>query len=117
MTELDKILQEFGKNLLAITIRTAKKEMREEQNHEIESIVKDCLKKNQVYQESGSGFLTVKKLAEKYNVSEKTIARKCKEFNVERKQVGKNKLVNELEFLKACEQPSAIPACFKKTTD
>lgn len=117
MTELDKILKNFGQQIITEAVKIVRKELRQEQTKDIEAIVKDCLKKDQVYQESGSGFLTVKKICEKYGVSKMTVYRKCTEFNVERKQAGKNKLVNEIEFLKACEQPSAYPAFFDKSTD
>jgi hypothetical protein len=52
----------------------------------------------------------VRYLKLKYNVSRKTVNNKCTQFELERKQVGRHNLVNELEFLKAHDKPAEKPS-------
>lgn len=114
MNKLEEILQKLAKQITEDAVKIAKQEIRETRVSDIELIVKECLKKEPIYQESGAGYLTIDKICEKYKVSKMTVHRKCIEFKVERKRVGKHNLINELEFLKACAQPSSRPIPFDK---
>ncbi len=113
---ISEILKELVESLSESVVETSKKPLREMYLGDVRSIVKEELKSDVVYQGAGSGFLTIEAICEKYGVSKVTVHNKCNDFNVERKRVGKKKLVHELQFLDACQQKSSKPAFLKKKT-
>lgn len=110
MKRIDEIIKDFVDRIVVET----KKELRNTYVQDVQQIVKEQLDKNQVYQGAGSGFLTIEAICEKYKVSRQMVSGKCAEFKVERKKVGKKNLVNEAQFLDACQNPSPKPAFLKK---
>lgn len=114
MSKLDDILKELAKEIKADIARDVRAEMREIIVSDVKAIVKEEINKDQVYQNSGNGLITVSALSEKYKISKVTIYKKCRIFNVERKQVGKQKLVNEAQFLAACQEPMSHLSFLKK---
>lgn len=90
---------------------------------DVTAIVKETLQKNVLYStiNAGGGWITIEDACKKYKVSRKTVTDKCKifqkgQFMIERKWVGKHNLLNEQQFLKACEQKSGkvVPKFLKK---
>ena len=111
---LHKILKAFAKELTVEVTKHVTEQLRESYVVDITAIVKDCLNNNEIYKGSGAGFLTIEAICLKYKVSRKTVNNKCTQFEVERKQVGRHNLVNEIEFLKAHDKPAEKPIFLKK---
>jgi hypothetical protein len=112
--ELNKILKALTKELAVEVTRTVTEQLRESYVSDVTAIVKDCLNSNTIYQNSGTGFLTIDAICLKYKVSRKTVNNKCTLFQVQRKQIGKHKLVNELQFVQAHDRPAEKPNFLKK---
>lgn len=110
---LHKILKALAKELTASVTEQVTQKLRETYVVDITAIVKECLNNNEIYKGSGAGFLTIEAICEKYKVSRKTVNNKCTQFAVERKQVGRHNLVNELQFLKAHDRPAEKPNFLK----
>lgn len=110
---LNKILKAFSKELAAEVTKMVTEQLRESYVADITAIVKDCLNNNELYKGSEVGFLTIEAICLKYKVSRKTVNNKCTQFAVERKQVGRHNLVNELQFLKAHDRPAEKPNFLK----
>lgn len=111
---ISEIIKELVTSLSEEVKSELKKELRDSYVQDVKQIVKEELKNDVVYQGAGSGFLTIEAICDKYKVSRQTVHNKCSQFHVERKQVGKHKLVNEAQFLVACEQPAPKLSFIKK---
>lgn len=114
MSKLDDILKELAKEMKADISRDVRTEMREMMVSDVKAIVKEEINKDQVYSNSSAGFITVSALSAKYKISKVTISNKCKIFKVDRIKVGKQKLVNEAQFLAACQEPTSRLSFLKK---
>jgi|ERR1035437_1728601 hypothetical protein len=111
---LQKILKALAKELtLQVTIDVTAK-LRESYMKDVTEIVKSCLRNDEVLQDSGLGYITMKVIAEKYNVSERTVSEKCRLFKIDRKKSGRNKLVNERQFFDAMQYPTYVPKFLHK---
>ncbi|MES2138266.1 MAG: hypothetical protein V4511_01060 [Bacteroidota bacterium] len=110
---LDKILKAFAKELTVEVTKQVTERLRDSYVADVTAIVKDCLNNDEIYKGSGGGFLTIEAICLKYKVSRKTVNNKCTQFAVERKQVGRHNLVNELQFLKAHDKPAEKPNFLK----
>lgn len=114
MSKLDDILKQLAEEITTNVTKAVKAEMRETIVSDLTAIVKEEINKDQVYSNSSAGFITVTALSEKYKVSKVTISNKCKIFKVDRIKVGKQKLVNEAQFLTACQEPTSRLSFLKK---
>ncbi len=86
-------------------------QLREIVADDITAIVNNTLEKNKLYNtvNSGEGWITIDDLCKKYKVSRFTVTEKCRifkegQFKIERLPLGKNNLINEKQFLIACQQ-------------
>ena len=109
-TNLHKILKALAKELTIEVTNQVTEKLRGSYVADITAIVKECLSNDEIYKSSGVGFLTIEAICLKYKVSRKTVNNKCTQFELERKQVGRHNLVNELEFLKAHDKPAEKPS-------
>lgn len=110
---LHNILKALVKELALEVTKQVTEKLRESYVNDITGIVKECLNKNEFYKGSETGFITIEAVMEKYKTSRKTVWYYCKTFNVTRKKVGTHKLVNELEFFKAFDNPAKKPDFLK----
>lgn len=111
---LNKILKAFAKELTIEVTKQVTEKLRENYVADVTAIVKECLRNDEVLQGSGIGFMTIKALCEKYDVSRQTVSTKCKDFKIERKKAGLNKLVNERQFFDAMQYPTYVPKFLHK---
>ena len=108
--KLYKIINSLIKELeISITEKVTKK-LRETYVDDIRSIIKDCLRSDELLKSTSSGeWITIQDASSKYKMSKRAIGNKCRLFKegtykIERKWVGKHNLINEKQFLLACEQ-------------
>ncbi len=110
---LNKILNALAKELAVDVAKKVTEQLRESYVADVTAIVKECLNSDEIYKSSGVGFLTIEAICLKYKVSRKTVNNKCTQFAVERKQVGRHNLVNELQFVRAHDRPTEKPSFLK----
>lgn len=111
--QIQKILKALAKELTIEVTKKVTERLRESYVEDITGIVKDCLKNDEIYKGTETGFLTIEAICEKYKVSRKTVTNKCTLFEVERRRIGKHNLVNELQFFKAHDNPAEKPQFLK----
>ena len=111
---LQKILKALAKELTVQVTKDVTAQLRESYVADVTAIVKTCIRNDEVLQDSGIGFMTIKALCEKYDVSRQTVSTKCKDFKIERKKAGLNKLVNERQFFDAMQYPTYVPKFLHK---
>lgn len=111
---IHKILQELTKALTVEVTKEVTTQLRKSYVNDITAILKDYLNKNEVLGGSNSGWLTLEDIATKYHISVRAVSYKCKQFDIERKQIGRHNLVNETQFLKAHDRPMEKPQFLKQ---
>jgi hypothetical protein len=79
--------------------------LRETYVADITAIVKDCLKRDELYSHS-SEWMTIQDATKRYHISRKSIGEHCRDFKtgphkIERKQIGRHNMINEQQFLAA----------------
>lgn len=111
--QLHKILKALAKELAVEVTKTVTEQLRESYVQDVTAIVKEQLRNDEVLQDSMLGYLTIEALVKKYEVSRQTVSEKCRLFKIERKKSGRNKLVNERQFLDAMQRPVEKPKFLK----
>lgn len=111
---ISKILYELEKALTVEVTNKVTVLLRETYVNDVTAIIKDYLNKNEVLGVNQTGWLTLNDIAKKYHISVRAVSYKCKQFDVERKQVGRHNLVNEAQFLKAHDRPMEKPKFLQK---
>lgn len=108
-TQLHKILLAFAKELEASVTEKVTTRLRESYVADITAIVKDCLNKNELYLNSGDGWIAIQDASSKYRIGRKAIGEMCRlfkegTFKIERKWIGRHNMLNEKQFLAAFDQ-------------
>jgi hypothetical protein len=104
---LHKILKAFAKELTLEVTKEVTQRLRESYVDDVSAIVKEYLKSNEVYSNSGAKWISLANAAKNYGMSIKSVGRKCQlfktgEYQIERKWIGGHNMLNEAQFLEAC---------------
>lgn len=115
---LHKILAVLAKELTAEVTKNVTDRLRETYVEDVKAIVKEYINNNGVYSNSASGWITLNQVAKKYEMTIKSIGRKCLLFKtgknqIDRKWVGKHNMLNEAQFLAACDIKMGKPEFLK----
>lgn len=103
---LHKVLLTLAKEIETIVTQKVTDRLRASYEADITKIVKECLNHNDLYTNSAGGWITIKNVAKKYNLSIRTVGEhltlfKTGEHMIERKWVGRHNMINEKQFMEA----------------